>query len=158
MKSLKFREIIQLASQFLTQLYAIERRPHWSYEKIQNYQLKQLKLRLQEARDFVPMYKGKNLPAPEEIKSLADWRKIPILTKDELLSFEPVERINSNYQIDDLIVSKSSGSTGKALDVYYDVASFNLFILAGLRLYRMAFKYMPWHRQTYIYTLSLIHI
>ncbi|RPJ76417.1 MAG: phenylacetate--CoA ligase family protein [Alphaproteobacteria bacterium] len=152
MKSLKIGEIIQLASQFITQLYGIEKRPHWSYEKIQNYQLKQLKLRLQEARDLVPMYKGKNLPAPEEIKTLADWRKIPILTKDELLSFEPVQRINSNYNINELIVSKSSGSTGKALDVYYDLASFNLFILAGLRLYRMAFKYRPWHRQTYIYT------
>lgn len=152
MKSLKFQEILQLGTQFLTQLYAMEKRPYWSYEKIQNYQLQQLKLRLKEAHDLVPMYKNKNLPAVEEINSLADWRKIPILTKDDLLSFDPVLRINSLYQLEDLVVSKSSGSTGKALDVYYDLGSFNLFILAGLRLYRMAFNYRPWHRQTYIYT------
>jgi phenylacetate-CoA ligase len=114
--------------------------------------LTQLKLRLQEARDLVPMYAGKKLPTPEEIKNLTDWRKIPILTKDELLTFEPHHRINSRYQLNDLIVSKSSGSTGKALDVFYDLESFNLFILAGLRLYQMVFKYRPWHRQTYIYT------
>ncbi len=152
MKSLKFKEIIQLASQFLTQLYSMEKRPYWSREKIQSYQLNHLKLQLQIARNYVSMYKGKNLPDPSEIQSLADWRKIPILTKDELLSFDPKDRINSQYDLDDLIVSKSSGSTGKALDVYYDLGSFNLFILAGLRLYKMAFNYRPWHRQTYIYT------
>lgn len=152
MKALKFSEIIQLGTQFLTQLYSMEKRPYWSHEKIQNYQLKQLRLRLQEAKNNVLMYKEKNLPDPSVIKTLSDWQKIPILTKDELLSYEPSERINSNFDLNDLIVSKSSGSTGKALDVYYDVGSFNLFILAGLRLYKMAFNYRPWHRQTYIYT------
>jgi phenylacetate-CoA ligase len=152
MKSLKFSEIFKLGAQLLTQLYTMEKRPYWSYEKIQNYQLKQLKLRLREARDLVPMYKNKNLPAPDKINTLADWSKIPLLTKDELLSYEPAMRINSHYQLDELVVSKSSGSTGKSLDVYYNLESFNLFILAGLRLYKMAFNYRPWHRQTYIYT------
>jgi phenylacetate-CoA ligase len=152
MKPLKISEIFQLTTQLLSQFYSMEKRPYWSAEKIQHYQLELLKMRLQEARDLTPMYKGKNLPEAKEIVTLADWSKIPILTKDELLKFEPQQRINSRYQLDDLIISKSSGSTGKALDVYYDLASFNFFIIAGLRLYKMAFNYKPWHRQTYIYT------
>ncbi len=54
--------------------------------------------------------------------------------------------------VERLIVSRSSGSTGKALDVAYDARATALFILAGLRLYRMGSPTAPWHRQLYVYT------
>lgn len=152
MKALKISEILKLGGQFITDLAGLKQRPYWSRQKIEEYQLLKLKSQLELARNTVAMYKNKNLPHIDEIKSLMDWSKVPILTKDQLLANDPVQRINQNFKLDDLIVSKSSGSTGKALDVYYDVNSFNLFILAGLRLYNMAFNYLPWHSQTYIYT------
>jgi phenylacetate-CoA ligase len=152
MKALKVSEILKLGGQFATDLYGLKQRPYWSRKKIEKYQLGKLKSQLELARTKVSMYKNKKLPEFTEIKSISDWHKVPILTKDELLANDPSFRINSDFKLDDLIVSKSSGSTGKALDVFYDVSSFNLFILAGLRLYNMAFNYMPWHSQTYIYT------
>jgi phenylacetate-CoA ligase len=111
-----------------------------------------MKARLLEAKAGCVLYQKRSLPDPDEIKTLQDWAKVPLLTKQDLLSVPVKDRLHSSFSIDDLIVSKSSGSTGQALDVYYDRESFYTFILAGLRLYGMVFRYWPWRRQTYIYT------
>lgn len=152
MKELKLSQLVKLTGQMFSQMYGLKNRPYWTQEKLQNYQLQKIKNILHVAKYSVNHYKNKNLPSPEEIISLSDLAKIPMLTKQDLLSVEVKDRINKNFALEDLIVSKSSGSTGQALDVYYDEESYNLFILAGLRLYFMAFNYFPWHKQTYIYT------
>ncbi len=152
MKELKTTQIMQLAGQMALQLHALNRRPYWPREKLQSYQLKRIQEIVATAKAHVPLYAKKHLPDPKDIKTLGDVRGLPLLRKQDLVDSTPEERTNSNYHINDLIVSKSSGSTGQALDVYYDAFSFNVFILAGLRLYLMAFPYRPWHRQTYIYT------
>ena len=36
--------------------------------------------------------------------------------------------------------------------VAYDLRAYSLFVAAAGRLYGMAFKYLPWHRQVYITT------
>jgi len=149
MKSLSTLELLRLAGGMVSDLPGLFLRPRWSREKLQRYQLEKLNARLIDAHKM-KLYEGK--PIPSQVGSLDDWQKIPLLTKRELLAAPKEHRINSDYTFDGLIESKSSGSTGQALDVYYDPPSFNLFILAGLRLYTMAFAYLPWHRQTYIYT------
>ena len=52
-------------------------------------------------------------------------------------------------QPDDCIVSRSSGSSGKVLDICYDSEAMVIYSLAGLRLYKMGFSYRPWHMQLY---------
>lgn len=152
MKTLATTQLFKLSGQLMFQLYALTRRPYWSLEKIQKYQLARIKEMVYQAKNFVPLYAHKNLPDAKDLRSLEDISHLPFLTKQDLLNFPSEQRIHQKYQIKDLIISKSSGSTGQALDVYYDAFSFNLFILAGLRLYLMAFPYRPWHQQTYIYT------
>jgi phenylacetate-CoA ligase len=144
----RMRLVASLAGRFP----ALMRRPRWRRERIEAYQLRQMRRRLDEARSSVPLYRRKNLPAGDRIRSLADWSLLPLLTKDELLGGPEHDHLSEAFHRDDLIQSKSSGSTGQALDVYYDRESFYLFVLAGLRLCWMAFRYRPWHRQTYIYT------
>ncbi len=152
MKSLSLKQMLKLSSQFVTQLASLRSKPYLAREKLDLYQLERLKKILDVANKNVPLYQRQQLPDASQIQSLQDWQNLPVLTKSELLDLSVEDRINKNYKIENLIVSKSSGSTGKALDVYYDEDSYNFFILAGLRLYFMAFKYMPWHKQTYIYT------
>jgi phenylacetate-CoA ligase len=151
MKSLSLPQLAKLSSQFVTQLFSLSKKPYFSRNKIESYQLEKLKNLLDVSKD-VTHYKNKNLPSSSKIFSLKDWEKLPVLTKAELLEIPVEDRINQKFNIADLVVSKSSGSTGIALDVFYDLESYNFFILAGLRLYFMAFKYLPWHKQTYIYT------
>lgn len=136
----------------ITESLQMFQRPYWSRKKLEEYQLNLLRRRLAEARKNVPIYKKSSLPMPESIQSLEDWTQLPILYKNDLTGANSKERINHNFQLDELVVSKSSGSTGQALDVYYDQKSYNLFILAGLRMYQMGFSYRPWHKQVYIYT------
>lgn len=151
MTRLESTDIARLLVRLVAGIPGLFRRPYWSVEKIQKYQLGLMKQRLAEARARVPLYAGR-LPEAESIQSLADWSKLPSLTKQDLLARPFQDRLHPDYAVDDLIVSKSSGSTGQALDVYYDRASFYYFVLAGFRLYMMAFSYWPWRRQTYIYT------
>ena len=124
----------------------------WDQKALQDYQLHHLKLRLLDAKK-VTLYQNKNLPNPEDIQTLADWQKIPISTKKDILSGSSSDYyLNPEYKKENLIVSKSSGSTGVALDVYYDSESAFLFSLAMFRIYTMVFNYKPWHKHTYIYT------
>ncbi|MEK7269615.1 MAG: hypothetical protein AAB215_01585 [Planctomycetota bacterium] len=53
---------------------------------------------------------------------------------------------------EDYVVSRSSGSSGKVLDIAYNREALTTYILAALRMYGMAFPYRPWHSQAYIYT------
>jgi phenylacetate-CoA ligase len=151
MQELSAFQKAKLTGVLANQIYSLFRRLYWSREQIEHYQLAQIRKIIGEARDHVGMYEGR-LPKPSDIRSLRDIEDLPILTKDKLLNHSPRERTNRNFLLDNLIVSKSSGSTGRALDVYYDLESYNLFILAGLRLYFLAMPYLPWHKQTYIYT------
>ncbi len=58
---------------------------------------------------------------------------MPLLIKDELRSGPESDHLSEAFRREcKLIQSKSSGSSGQALDVYYDRDSFSLFILAGL--------------------------
>ncbi len=144
----RIRLVVYLAGRFP----ALMRRPRWPRDRILRYQLRHMQRRLDEARASVPLYRRKKLPPGERIRQLSDWATLPLLTKDELLSGPESDHLSEAFDRNELIQSKSSGSTGKALDVYYDRDSFYLFVLAGLRLCWMAFPYRPWHRQTYIYT------
>jgi phenylacetate-CoA ligase len=153
MTPLQSTDIARLLVRLVGGIPGLFRRPYWTVEKMQAYQLRLLKQRLVEASADVALYKER-LPNPDTIQSLADWSKLPLLTKQDLLARPFADRLSPRYKVDDLIVSKSSGSTGQALDVYYDRESFYYFVLAGFRLYMMAFSYWPWRRQTYIYTSS----
>jgi phenylacetate-CoA ligase len=151
MKPLDLVQHLRLVAHIGIQYPRLARMPRKSIQEIRAFQLHKLKERLTDAHQ-TPMYQRRDLPKPEEIQSLSDWTKIPLLTKSDLLNTPESQRIQSKFSLKDLIVSKSSGSTGQALNVFYDSMSFTTFILAGLRMYRMAFDYKPWHRQTYIYT------
>lgn len=151
MKPLDLLQQVRLAAHMVGQYPRLARMPRRSPSAIQTYQLRKIKERLADARR-VPLYASRNLPDPRDVQTLEDLRSIRPLTKSDLLSLPEEQRLRPDFSREQLIVSKSSGSTGQALNVFYDPVSFTTFILAGLRMYRMAFSYLPWHRQTYIYT------
>ncbi len=150
MKELTVFQKIKLGAQLGTQTYSLFRRLYWSQDQIKNFQLKQLRTIVEEARLNVAAYR--NFPEATSLQSLADIKSLPILTKEKLASLSVSEKTNQKFNTDELLLSRSSGSTGKALDVYYDPESFNFFILAGLRLFFLALNYWPWYRQAYVYT------
>lgn len=92
----------------------------WSKEKLEQYQLEQLESLLNHAYKNVPYYKKafdlRGLK-PKDIQNIDDLKKLPILTKDE---FRDNSRLltATNFKMSDLIISHTSGTTGKPLQWY----------------------------------------
>lgn len=133
----------------------MEARAYWSREHLQEWQLERLKRLVAHAYTNVPFYREKYDTAgvrPEHLKTLSDLSLFPTVTKQEVIAAFPDRTLASGYRLDDLVVSRSSGSSGSVLDIAYDARAMITYVLAGLRLFRLGFTYRPWHKQVYVYT------
>ena len=84
----------------------------------------------------VPFYKNKFDKAglqPEDIKTEADFRKIPVTTKKELRDNFPHEVIAKNYPLKDLRFSNTSGTSGMPLILVHDHEDINYKYASKLR-------------------------
>jgi len=155
MRDLTLSEHAALLRKFLFGSSFLKRTPHLSREQMLDWQWERISRLVRHAWDHVPFYRdhyGKVSFEPGDLKSWDDFHRLPTLTKDQVIANFPDRMLASGRQLDDLIVSRSSGSSGKALDIAYDGEAVVIYTLAGLRLYRMGFPYRPRQRQLYIYT------
>ena len=95
----------------------------WDEDRIKNYQLAKIKKLVKYAYQNIPYYKNlfdRNSILPQDIKTFADFKKIPILSKDI------VRRENQNLTAADVEKSKNvilgltGGTTGLSLNIYKD--------------------------------------
>lgn len=119
-----------------------------SREELEVYQLKQLKLQITEAYEHSPYYKKRFEAAgvtPNDLQTLEDLRKFPILTKHDVRERQDAAPIIGDLCVrpekDVVFISSSSGSTGaptaspfskRDFDEFQDVES-RLFWQAGMR-------------------------
>jgi len=100
--------------------YFLKTSQWWSKEKLKKYQLMQLRRILYHAYENVPYYrkvfKQINL-TPNDIKSLDDLKKLPVLDKDTFKKHFN-EIIARNINLKNTILSHTSGTTGKPLQFY----------------------------------------
>lgn len=117
-------------------------------EELEAYQLEQLKQQITEAYEKSPFYRKSFETAnvkPEDIQSLEDLIKFPILTKHEIRKRQDVVPIIGDLCVrseeDVVFISSSSGSTGaptaspfskRDFDEFQDIQS-RLFWQAGMR-------------------------
>lgn len=88
----------------------------WSIEQLENYQLKKLKRLINIAYDKSLFYQRLFQEVgitPDDIVSLDDLKKIPIITKRDLLNNTPCIQNEDGYR--KLFLSETSGSTGEPL-------------------------------------------
>ena len=84
----------------------------------------------------VPFYRKKFDRAgirPEDIKTEADFRKIPITTKRELRENFPYEVVAKNHSLKDLRFSNTSGTSGASLILVHDREDINYKYASKLR-------------------------
>ena len=119
-----------------------------SREELEVYQLKQLKAQITEAYEHSPYYKKRFEAAgvtPNDLQTLEDLRKFPILTKHDVRERQDAAPIIGDLCVrpekDVVFISSSSGSTGaptaspfskRDFDEFQDVES-RLFWQAGMR-------------------------
>jgi len=92
----------------------------WSSDKIAELQLERLKALLRHAYQNVPYYNRKFTEVglyPDDIKTLDDLVKLPILTKKDIREHR-AELVAQNLPQDQIIPSATGGSTGEPLQFY----------------------------------------
>jgi phenylacetate-CoA ligase len=95
---------------------------YWPLEKVKKYQLERLKYLAKYAYANVPYYRRlfDNIHlSPKDIQTYDDWKKIPLLTKEDVRNAGK-DLISREYKLNDLIVSSTGGSSGIPLVVYHD--------------------------------------
>jgi len=155
MRNLNLSELFSLFGAFVFGGRFLKVTPHYSREQMRDWQWERLTRLVRHAYENVPfyhdLYRGLSF-RPDDLHTWDDFHRLPTVTKDQVIANFPDRMLAKGYKLDDLVVSRSSGSSGKVLDIAYDSRAMVLYTLAGLRLYGMGFPYRPWHRQLYIYT------
>lgn len=98
-----------------------QRRLYWGKEKLRAFQEKRLRSIIKNAYDFVPFYHEKFRKAnllPSDIKHLDDLPKLPLVKKEELKQESTRRLISSSFDMADLKIVRTSGSTGQPLLIF----------------------------------------
>ncbi|MBF0478098.1 MAG: phenylacetate--CoA ligase family protein [Candidatus Omnitrophica bacterium] len=113
---------LRFPKRFFDQLSQLQKGQWQSSEHIEVYQTAQLKALVDHAYRNVPYYTELFKQAhiqPSDIQTLKDLPKIPILTKDLIRNnFDKLRAVN--FSDKDVIILKTSGTTGKPLKILYD--------------------------------------
>jgi phenylacetate-CoA ligase len=155
MRKFTFSENLSMAVQYLTRYRAIERFTNQRLEEIRAHQFKTIKALLDLAYDHTSFYRRKYSDAgihPSDIHTWQDFERIPTLTKDEVFEHAR-EMIVDNVHIEDLILSRSSGSTGRFINIYLDGQNFIEQELQVIRMLKSFYPaYQPRDKELLIYT------
>ncbi len=105
----------------LPRLRELEESQYWSSDQIQDLQWRRLKRLLAAAYEHVPYYRelfdGEGIH-PGDIRDHSDFRRIPMLTKQDVR--QQADRLLSNrFARADLIPKKTGGSTGVPLKLFW---------------------------------------
>ena len=129
--------------------------PYQSIETIREYQLTQIRRVIKNAYEHVLFYKRRFERLhiyPDDIKSFEDFEKLPSISKIDLFGHEE-EFIDDRLKNKPLIVSKTSGSSGRFVDIYCDS---EMFITEEIQVLRMIKELEPHYnalsREVLVYT------
>jgi len=109
-----------------------------SNEKLRKFQNNSLKKIVNYAYN-VPLYREKYKKAdihPDEIKGINDIEKLPFISKDDMRKHSPDGIIPPTFNKKTGIMSRTGGTTGKPLLIYYDLYT----VIKGMLGFIRAFK------------------
>jgi len=99
-------------------LISEQRRMAKGYQKIQDERLRALVEHAYENVDFYRQKYDAACVTPDDIKSVEDISKLPMVTKDELRKNSPI--IAKNIDPKDCEITATSGSTGSPIEIYVE--------------------------------------
>jgi len=102
-------------------LAAALRRLYWRKNMLRRFQEKRLRSVVNYAYRFVPFYHEKFKEAnvsPDDIKTLDDLSKLPVVKKDTARLVDPYRLVSVQFNLQGLKIVRTSGSTGKPFQVY----------------------------------------
>lgn len=155
MRALSALENLSLGKEYLLNYKRVASFPYLEASEISQYQFERIKKLVMLAyynTDFYhELYSSKNIH-PDDIKSWEDFQALPTITKEDVLANYSKCIVRNKAKDEKLIISRSSGSSGKLIDVAFDAKSWIQQALISLRMFQAAFDYKPLDRQALIYT------
>lgn len=128
-------------------LHGMMKRAFWNRNKLRKYQNRKLRKIVKHAYENSLFYHRKFRQVgirPEEIRTIEDLNKLPIIRKEELKK-NLSDAVSKNYDVADLNVLRTSGSTGRPLYVYMTGAE-NEFRKAKHLRAQIACGQKPWDK------------
>jgi len=122
-------------------------RAFWDKRKLRDYQNKRLRHIVKYAYENSHFYHEKYSQIgirPEDIRTIEDLNKLPIVRKDDLAR-NPADVVSLEYDISKLSIQRTSGSTGRPLHIYLAGAE-NEFRKAKHVRAQMVLGQKPWHK------------
>lgn len=136
----------------LYDFYILKRHLSLSPSDLLAHQHKKLVAVVKHAYDNVPFYHQKLESVgvtPGDIRSIKDLSKIPVTTKQELQSCARNDVLASDVEANQCIYLKTSGSSGRPLDIYLNrSASDYRFALMAREFWENGLR--PWHKMAII--------
>ena len=132
-------------------LKLLDKTQWWTTQDIQTFQHKRLRLLLEHAYQHVPYYHNifstRGLK-PQDIKTMNDLRKLPILTKKDIRDHY-TDLTTTIYRHTQFIPSQTSGSTGMPLRFFVD---------KQWLAWNMAVAYREWHWAGYTIGDKIVYL
>jgi phenylacetate-CoA ligase len=97
------------------------KRAYWEHDKLRDYQNEKLRQIVKYAFENSRFYHEKLKEAgvrPENVQTVEDLNKLPIVRKSELRTRASHDVVSSEFDMADLKVQRTSGSTGQPLYIY----------------------------------------
>ncbi|HEX8964988.1 MAG TPA: hypothetical protein VF820_00980, partial [Patescibacteria group bacterium] len=123
MKSLSIWENIVLAEKYFFENRRIYNFLLQNPKKIKEFQLESIKklvnLAYTQTTFYNQLYKKHNI-FPQDIKTWEDFYKLPTITKEDIMQNSNEFIVNSRKHDKNLFLSKSSGSSGKIIEILFE--------------------------------------
>lgn len=106
-----------------------------SQDELQDCQFRRVRELVSLAYMSVELYKEKYDAAgfrPEDLQTWEDYHAMPVVTKEELAAAGPDRALNRSFHRASLLVTRSTGSTGQALEIYVDPQAIALDTIQGV--------------------------
>lgn len=125
---------------------------------IRQEQLERIKELVELAYRDIPVYKDKYRAAgftPSDLRGWQDIRRIPPITKAELIAAFPGRCLHPRFDASQLYRTRSSGSSGHTLPIRVDLQAIALDTVQGVRQFALqsGLRYQPDHLIAHIYTV-----
>jgi phenylacetate-CoA ligase len=132
--------------------------PFLSRDEIESLQLERVKELVNLSYRKIPFYREKYRAAGFELGDLRTWNDyycLPIITKDEMIRSFSNRCINSDCNPSGPFFTRSSGSTGKTLEIMVDANAIIIDTLQGIRQFWLQSEgeYSKKHELAHIYTV-----
>ena len=124
--------LTRILKAYLRDINRLKRLSQLELEKLRNKQFQKMVQRAYSVPIYSDLYKKHGINK-NDIKTINNIQKLPIITKEDFAKYKPNDLISSSKNITDFVKVSTSGTTGKSLSIYVDMYEIIIGLFGYLR-------------------------